>query len=260
VYYVATKQVTHFLTTTGIFREQALIGGMALLVLATFNLLMRNKFPGCGHDHAEGEAHHHHDEGTWLSRLITIMLLVTPVSLAAAYAPTDWTEKFKANQANSMMAVSAPVDGSGSTVMKAASGSQGYTLEDFKKSCPPNKDGQFPLSVANLWYSAGDPDGRRVLKGQTAVVKAQVVNDSFSKDKQRLRVFELEMTCCAADARPVSFPIDFGKEHPDYRESGWYEITGTIEFEEVKGRYTTLLKVIDMKASMPNRQNGGQAL
>ena len=48
-YYVASGKVTPFLTTTGIFREQALVGGLLLFVVAVFNFAMRNRFPGCGH-------------------------------------------------------------------------------------------------------------------------------------------------------------------------------------------------------------------
>jgi hypothetical protein len=271
VYYVSSGKVIPFLSTTGIFREQALIGGYALIVLALFNFLMRNRFPGCGHDHSAdgadgGHHHHHHEQGSWLSRLITIFILVAPVGLSAAYAPPDWTDEFKATQANSLMAANAPAAGNASAAMvKKDSGSTGgaaqkFTLEDFKKYCPPNDQGQFPLSVSDLWSAAGDPDLRRVMTGQTAVVTSQVVADNFGKDGTTLRVFELQMTCCAADARPVSFPIAFDGPKPDYRESGWYKVTGTVSFkEEARGTITTL-HVTEMTPTTKPRQNGGPAL
>ena len=268
VWYVSTGKVTPFLSTTGIFREQALVGGFALLVLAAFNFLLRKRFPGCGHDHSEEggeEHHHHHDEGGWLSRIITIFILVAPVSIAAAYAPPDWTEKYKLTQANSLQAANAPTAGNAaSAALKQGDGNanspQGFTLEDFKKYCPPNDEGNFPLSVSNLWSAAGDPDLRRVLTGQTAEVTAQVVSDNFSTNGKRLRVFELQMTCCAADARPVSFAIEFPEKTPDYRESGWYQVTGTIDFAEERSGRVTVLKVSEMKPTTKPRQNGGQAL
>jgi Domain of unknown function (DUF1980) len=81
-YFVASGKVVNFLSTTGIFREQALIGGLALLVLAVFNFAMRNRFPGCGHDHSTDGHDHHHEESTWMSRIVTIFILVTPVLMA----------------------------------------------------------------------------------------------------------------------------------------------------------------------------------
>jgi hypothetical protein len=268
VYYVASGKVIPFLSSVGIFREQALIGGFALLILAAFNFLMRNRFPGCGHDHSSdgGHDHHHHDQGSWLSRLVTIFILVAPVGLSAAYAPPDWTDEFKATQANSLMAANAPAAGNAAAAMVKKDGANAggaaskFTLEDFKKYCPPNDQGQFPLSVSDLWSAAGDPDLRRVMTGQTAIVTSQVVADSFSKDGNTLRVFELQMTCCAADARPVSFPIEFDGPKPDYRESGWYKVTGTVSFkDEARGTITTL-HVTDMTPTTKPRQNGGPAL
>jgi hypothetical protein len=267
VYYVASGKVNPFLSTTGIFREQALIGGVALLVLALFNLAMRNRFPGCGHDHSEdgGGEHHHHEEGSWLSRLITLFLLVAPVSMAAAYAPSDWTQNYKLAQANSMVATNAPAAGNAMAAqMSKGSGtsstSREFTLEDFKKYCPPNKDGNFPMSVSDIWSAAGDPDARRVMTGQIAEVTGQIVPDNLSKEGRRLRLYELQMTCCAADSRPVSFPIEFESAIPEYRESGWYRVIAKIEFSTERTGKCTLLKVIEMKPSVKPRQDGGPTL
>ena len=68
------------------------------------------------------------------------------------------------------------------------------------------------------------------------------------------------MTCCAADSRPVSFPIEFSGPHPDYRESGWYHVTGTVDFTEERSGQITVLKVTDMKPTTKPRESGGPAL
>lgn len=262
VWYVASGRVAPFLSTTGIFREQALVGGCALVVLAVFNFLLRNRFPGCGHDHGAGEEHHH-EESTGGSRLIALFILIAPVAIAAVYAPADWTDAYKATQANSLVASNAPAVGNAASAQMRGSQPTStavaakFSLEDFKKYCPPTPDGHFPLSVSNLWSAAGDPDLRRVLTGQTADVTAQVVKDSFSADGKRLRVFELQMTCCAADARPVSFPIEFTDAKPDYRESGWYQVTGTIDFQMERSGQVTVLKVSAMKPTTKPKGNGG---
>ena len=266
-YYVASGKVIPFLATTGIFREQALIGGMALMVLALFNFAMRHRFPACcGHDHEEeeGHEHHHHEESSWMSRVITVFILVAPVGLAAAFAPPDWTENYKMTMANSVSASNAPVGASAMTkqLQKESGGAEntkgGFTLDDFKKYAPPTAEGHFKLSVADLWSLAGDPDVRKVLAGQIVETSAQVVQDAMSKDVKanRLRVFELQMTCCAADSRPVSFPIEFEGPLPDYREMGWYKVTGKVDFLDERGGKVTVIRVTEMTPTTRPKTSG----
>ena len=262
-YYVASGKVTPFLTTTGIFREQALVGGLLLFVVAVFNFAMRNRFPGCGHDHGDGGHEHHHDEGTAMSKAISLAILTVPVVLAACFAPADWTDEFLRVQANSQVATNAPAASSAlvnQVKEENKSTPAGFTLEDFKKYAPPTPEGHFRLSVSDLWSIAGDPDVRKVLAGQVVETTAQVVNDTMSKaGGNRLRVFELQMTCCAADARPVSFPIEFSGPVPEFREMGWYQVTGTIDFLDERGGKITVIKVTDM-APTTKPKPGGRAI
>lgn len=261
-YYVTTGKVSAFLSTTGIFREQALIGGLVLFVLAAFNLAMRRRFPGCGHDHSEAGHEHQHEEAPPMSRAISLGILLVPVALAATLAPSDWTEAYQRVQANSLVATNAPTAAAAGIVTQARGSSTsspvGFTLEDFKKYCPPTPEGFFRLSVSDLWSLAGDPDVRKILVGQTVQTTAQVVEDTLSKKgSNRLRVFELQMTCCAADARPVSFPIEFSGPIPDHRDMGWYTVTGTVDFIDERGGKITVIKVTDLAPTTkpsPNRQ------
>lgn len=255
LYYVASGKVTSFLTATGIFREQALIGGLALVVLAVFNFAMRNRFPGCGHDHGEeDEPHHHHEEAGWLSRILTIFILVGPVGAAAALAPLDWSDSFKSSLANSRAATNAPAATSALTQQlkqetASADPSQkpgSFTLEDFKKYAPPTPEGNFALSVSDLWSLASDVDVRKILVGQPVETTGQVVKDSVGSNPNRLRIFELQVTCCSADARPISFPVEFEGTPPDFREMGWYKIRGSADFEDERGGKVTVIKVKEM--------------
>ena len=70
-YFYASGRITSYLTSDSIFREQALIAGLGLLVLAAFNLVTGTaKIDGhddcCGHgngDHDHAHDHHGHDDG-----------------------------------------------------------------------------------------------------------------------------------------------------------------------------------------------------
>lgn len=263
VCFVTSGRVTHFLAPTGWFREQALVGGLALAVLAVFNWLMRRRFPGFGHQHGHeheedgscpGGHVHAHEESTWLGRAVSILLLAAPVSLAAAFSPNDWSSPYKAQLANSLAASNAPASGKSSLSPQtsAPGGADAYTLEDLKKQVDLSPEGNFVLPITSLWSVAGDAVVRPVISGQSVETIGQVVKDS--SNPARLRAFELMVSCCAADAKPVSFPLDFGSEKlPDYREMGWYKIVGTIGFEDERGGKVTVLKVKSLTPwSRPN--------
>jgi hypothetical protein len=195
--------------------------------------------------------------------VISLLLLVAPISLAARFSPDDWTDSFKLNLANSRAATAAPTAGGiGSKIAKSAdkAGDSGanananadgsaakrpaFTLDDMKRWAPPTADGNFPLDVVSLWQLAGDPDVRDIMKGQPVETVGQLVKDTISDNKgSRLRVFGLQVTCCAGDARPVSFPIEFTGALPEYREMGWYRVVGTYDFEEDRQGKVSVIRV-----------------
>lgn len=249
IYYVGSGRVKNLLAETGIFREQALIGGLALLVLALFNFTMRNRFAGCGHDHdeAEGEAvHHHHEEAGWMGRLTTIVILTVPIVLAAVFNPDSYSDDYKRNQVNAA-ATSQAATGPNALTKNLKSPDAKFSLDDFKKYCAPNAEGNFPLSVSDLWSLAGDPDVRGVLEGQTVETTGQVVPDTAATKGNRMRIFELQMVCCSADSRPVAFPVEFADKAPEFREMGWYRIVGKVSFEDHRGGKMTVIKATDMQ-------------
>lgn len=256
IYFVGSGRVKYLLAETGIFREQALIGGLALLVLALFNFAMRNRFVGCGHDHdeAEGETvHHHHEEAGWIGQLTTISILTVPMVLAAVFTPDSYSDDYKRNQVKAS-ATSQAATGPNALTKNlkspdAKSPGAKFSLDDFKKYCAPNADGNFPLSVSDLWSLAGDPDVRGVLEGQTVETTGQVVPDTASTNGNRIRVFELQMVCCSADSRPVAFPVEFADKVPEFREMGWYRITGKVSFEDHRGGKMTVIKATDLQPS-----------
>ncbi len=297
VAFVANGRVVNFLTATGIFREQALVGGLGLVVLGVFNFAMRRRFPGCGHEHGHEEAHeheggccggehhhdhaetccdhnhgsegHHHHESTWLGKVVSALILIIPLGLAAALAKDGYSDEFKRLSANSA-AASAPSVSAVSNQMKSGQPTEAssagdatnsrppaFTLEDLKRYAPPTPEGNFPMAVPILWNVAGDPDVRPIIKGQPVETVGQVVKDTVSNGSgKRLRVFDLQVTCCAADARPVSFPIEFAESVPEYREMGWYKIVGNIDFEDERNGKITVLKVKSMEPTTRPKGTG----
>ena len=110
------------------------------------------------------------------------------------------------------------------------------------------------ISLIELFYSAGDVEVRNVLKGQPVETVAQVVEDSVNNPEgTRLRAFRMFVQCCAADSRPVSIVVEFGKKPEGFRELGWYKLIGTMDFQSENGIMTPILHLKEMlEAEEPN--------
>ncbi|MFM2178086.1 MAG: hypothetical protein RL015_2184 [Verrucomicrobiota bacterium] len=112
-----------------------------------------------------------------------------------------------------------------------------FTLEDLKKQVPQSKEGNFILEVPEIYYTAGDLEVQKVITGQGVETVAQVLPEKVNNENgHRLRVFRMLVQCCAADARPYSVPVDFGKKAPDFKEMSWIKVTGTMSYKQEGGQ------------------------
>jgi len=108
-----------------------------------------------------------------------------------------------------------------------------FTLEDLKKQVPQSKDGNFILEVPEIYYTGGDLEVQKVITGQPVETTAQVLPEKVNNEKgHRLRIFRLMVQCCAADARPYSVPVDFGKKAPDFKEMTWVKVIGKMTYRK----------------------------
>ncbi len=108
-----------------------------------------------------------------------------------------------------------------------------FTLEDLKAQVPQSKDGNFILDVPELYYTGGDVEVQRVLTGQSIETIAQVLPEKVNNpDGKRIRIFRLLVQCCAADARPYSVPVDFGKKAPEFKDMTWVKVVGTMTYQK----------------------------
>jgi uncharacterized membrane protein YcgQ (UPF0703/DUF1980 family) len=105
--------------------------------------------------------------------------------------------------------------------------------------------------VEELYYSSADPEYAKVMKGQGVETVGQIVKDTSSTEPGRWRVFVLQMTCCAADARPVSLPVVFQAPVPaGLQEMGWFKLTGQIDYVEERGIPLAILRASSAQPSL----------
>lgn len=108
-----------------------------------------------------------------------------------------------------------------------------FTLEDLKKQVPQSKEGNFILEVPELYYTGGDVEVQKVLTGQMVETVAQILPEKVNNaDGHRLRIFRMLVQCCAADARPYSVPVDFGKKAPDFKDMTWVKVVGKMGYKK----------------------------
>ncbi len=229
----------------------------------------------CDHDHDDddGESHkpHFHDEATASSLAFALIVLLVPVLTAAAFTEDKfsgaYTKKWaeiesdmqrmrmrKAAEAKAIANGENPYDDP-----QAADGSSSgagdewgeFTLEDLKKMVPQTTAGDFMLDVPQIFYTAGDQELMRVMEGISVETTAQVIEDTTEQAQaNRLRAYRLLIECCAADARPLSIPIDFAEALPEYTEMGWYKLIGRLHFHENENaEYTPILQIKTFEAT-----------
>ncbi len=123
-----------------------------------------------------------------------------------------------------------------------------FTLADLEAQVPKSEAGNFILDVPEIYYTGGDIEVQNVLKGQPVETIAQVLPEKVNNDDgHRLRIFRMLVQCCAADARPYSIPVDFGKPAPDFKEMAWVKVVGKIDYKEEGGQTVPVMSVTSIE-------------
>jgi len=125
-----------------------------------------------------------------------------------------------------------------------------FTMEDLKKMVPQNDKGEFLLDVPQIFYTAGDKELMTVMEGIPVETTAQLMEETLNNpEKTRLKAFRLFIECCAADARPLSIPVDFGKAPPEYTEMGWYKLYGKLHYSKENEELIPLIRIERIEAT-----------
>jgi uncharacterized membrane protein YcgQ (UPF0703/DUF1980 family) len=234
---------------------------------------------------------HDHDHVTPVIGVIPFLILVVPLVAAARMSPDQFSDRVVKNKGLysivdaskatvgksaalerpatatvpdapsdppvSMDDVGAPADsGAGADAVAEAVPEEEeweeYTLADLEAQVEKTEEGHFLLTVPQLFYTAGDEELQRVVQDVTVEAVAQVMPEKVNNpDGTRLRVFRLFVECCAADARPLSIPVEFGEAPPKYQEMGWVKVIGKMTYVEEDGITVPLLNVERMEETEP---------
>lgn len=129
-----------------------------------------------------------------------------------------------------------------------------FTMKDLEAQIARSPEGNFMLEVPELYYTAGDKEVQSVLDGQPVETIAQVLPEKVNNpDGTRVRIFKMLIQCCAADARPYSIPVEFGKAPPAMKDMAWVKVVGKITFKQENNQTVPLLEATSMtEAAAPD--------
>jgi uncharacterized repeat protein (TIGR03943 family) len=212
-------------------------------------------------------------------KLLTFLILLVPICVAAAYSPDNFSNNMLKNRRTSTDAKDLP----------AAMERMENKFEAMKSAEPkipgpvntkndlplPNKDGSPPAPAAtqpeksptdyltrtpegyimaevlDLLYAAQDAILRPDFEGKEVQVIAQFMPDNTNNATgNRFKAVRMFMTCCAADARPVATLVEVEKM-PAIPEMTWVKIIGKPSFPIEKGRRISVLQAERVEKTSP---------
>ncbi len=131
-----------------------------------------------------------------------------------------------------------------------------FTLADLEAQVPKSPEGNFILEVTELYYTAGDKEVQAVLTGQPVETIGQILPEKVNNEKgTRVRLFRMLVQCCAADARPYSIPVEFGKAPPQFKDMSWVKVVGKMSFKTENNQTVPVLEATSItETAAPENQ------
>ncbi len=218
------------------FHIYVLIGGLAALVVAVFSFLTAGVEGDCGHDHGDEEdgCDDDHEHGGDMNPFVALIIVALPMVCSLIWTTHGVSEARQ--DALSEKDVSS-ADFSFNDLPP-------FTLETLEKSTTKAPDGAYMLNIFELFFTAGDTVQEKVINGLYVETEAKLRNEpNRNENGQRMRLFRLMMTCCAADAQAVPMTIEFEGETPDIGHNSWVRVAGIMSYEREGGVVYPLLKV-----------------
>lgn len=262
--FYATGEIKAFIRPEYL-RTCSLLAGLGLAVLAIFNLMNLKKEADCGHDHdhdhEDGHDHEHdHEDTSIMGNAAMFLVMVIPMLAAASFSDGSYKSAQTIRNKGFVEdpnAVAARVEDD----FQAPDGESveddwEYTLEDLEKVVDRNDEGNLLLTVDQLFYTTGDEEIQKVLEGQPVETVGQVLPEiGYNPGGRRVRVFTLMVTCCRADAQPVSIPLEFSdvapivndQETADFKEMSWIKVSGKMRYPTEDGRTQAIIDVEKME-------------
>ena len=215
-----------------------------------------------------------------VGKLLTFLILLVPICIAAAYSPGEFSINMMKNRRTSTEGKDLPAAmermGEKFAAMKSTDTKIPGAVNTKTDLPLPNKDGTPPAptttetdtksptdyltrtpegyimaEVLDLLYAAQDAVLRPDFEGKDVQLIAQFMPDNTNNATgHRFKAVRMFMTCCAADARPVATLVEV-ETMPSLPEMTWVKIIGKPTFPIEKGRRISVLKAERVEKTSP---------
>lgn len=240
LYFYASGRIVAYLAPD--FRGIALAGGLGLMVLGLFNLLMAGRPAVVPHDHkGDADAAERGD----MNPLTGFLLMVVPMLLSVAWTKDQYSlatvgrkglyDTPSATSLPFMAATLAPI-----------------TREDLERTHRKSADGFYEFNLMELFFASGDRELQGVLDGLQVETEGRwVMERDNNEEGRRRRLYRLFMTCCIADSRAIPIILEFADTPPEMPDNGWCRVAGTMTFPLENGVIQPVLKAERALAADP---------
>jgi len=241
LWYHASALVVHYLRED--FRPYMLWGGVGLLVVAAFHAWFAKA-------RVTGESAASEAKGGLAGPAAWVVWVVAMVPIFAGLAFTS--HKYSTSAAARKGLFDDPASlASGAAIMNATA-----LLENTDQSA----DGYYLLALDQVFFTALYEEDRKLLEGTMIELDAMATIRPGATDT--LRLYDLMVMCCAADARAVGVDAKFELGIPEdlvetittatqAQQATWIRVRGTLEFEQSQpGRWAAFL-VVDTHELIP---------
>ena len=255
--FYCSGRIASFLHPT--FRPFVLVTGILMFGIGACFLFLPGVASCCGEDqcgHPLGRMN--------AGRVLTFLVLLLPIGLAATVSPNQFGAATMANRgvvtdASGLVAAKPRSLTANNSISepplptKDGSQSAAQTEQSVAASelMPRSKDGNVQVAVIDLLYAAQDPSLRADFENKTVELIGQLMPDDVSNASgHRFKVVRMFMVCCAADAKPVAALVE-SPQPPTAPEMSWVKVIGKATFPLENGRTIAVLKADRVIATDP---------
>jgi uncharacterized repeat protein (TIGR03943 family) len=217
------------------FQFTVLLGGLACTVVGLFNLINLGVHTDCHH----GDDCGHDHEGSDLNPIVALTIILFPLifSLVNTEHKLDDTHLAK-KSAQDLDPAS----------MRFLADLPPFTKETLDATRQKSSDGFYEMNLLELFYSAGDSELERVFTGLKFETEAMLRSEPNRNPKgNRMRLYRMFMTCCAADMKAIPMSVEFEGELPIFEPNVWVKVGGEMYYEHIKGVTYPVMKVLHIK-------------
>lgn len=242
LYYHGSGLIVHYLRED--FRPYLLWGGVALLVVGIFHLWFSH-VTTAGESDAESDTFGSAGRGAWLVWIIVMLPMVWGLAHTTHRYSTDSAARKGLFDDAATLATGLPMAG-GAALLENA---------------PQNEEGYYRLGLDQIFFSALFEEDREALGG--VMVELEAMATPRPGGQPVIRLYDLLVMCCAADARAVGIDARYSPVIPEelitaLNDAGsqqqplWLRVSGTLEFgKSDNGQWAAYLNVDHQKVVPP---------